>query len=155
VKFCNAKGGSPANFAGNKRRETASFPVSFKFVSFAKGCDAMYRVFGALVLIAVASVLANSAGCNKSATPSGDVLVLESEQIDLVQGGEKQVKVKTGKADTIDMVLTDFGLTVKSNGDTVTVIAAKDAKEGMHPVVVKGGKAKDAILKVNVKKDGK
>jgi hypothetical protein len=115
----------------------------------------MYRVFFAMVLVAGAAVLATS-GCKDGAKPAGtgDVLVLEYETIELLPGGEKHVKVKTGKAETVDAPV-DKGITAKTDGGSVTVSAAKDAKEGMHTVTVKGGKAKDATIKVEVKKDAK
>ena len=113
----------------------------------------MYRVLFAMVLVAGAAVLATS-GCSNTSKPPGDVLVLEYDTIELIPGGEKQVKVKTGKAETVEAP-TDKGVTAKTDGGSVTVSAAKDAKEGMHTVTVKGGKAKDATIKVNVKKDAK
>jgi hypothetical protein len=82
----------------------------------------------------------------------GDVLVLEYEEIDLIPGETKEVKVKSGKAETAQTP-EDSKLTAKAEDKKVTVAAAKDAKEGTHQVTVKGGK-KEVSLKVNVKKKG-
>lgn len=97
-------------------------------------------------------------GCSGSPTSGGskgsqvvEVLVLDVEEIDLVPGGpEKEVKVKTGKADSAEAP-KDSGVTAKVADGKVTVSAAKDAKEGTHEVKVTGGK-KDATVKVKVKK---
>jgi hypothetical protein len=106
---------------------------------------------GALALLA-------TGGCDKASdrktgtsAQAGDLLVLEYEEIDLIPGAEKQVKVKSGKADTAEAP-KDSGVTAKVEGDHLVVAAGKDAKEGTHNVAVKGGK-KDATLKVKVKKE--
>jgi hypothetical protein len=117
-----------------------------------RGIVGFMFLFGTLVLLA-------SAGCDKpsdkkgtGSAQGGDVLVLEYEEIDLIPGTEKPVKVKSGKADTAEAP-KDSGVTAKVEGDKVTVAAGKDAKEGTHEVKVKGGQAKDATIKVKVKKD--
>jgi hypothetical protein len=84
-------------------------------------------------------------------TPGADVLLLEYQEIDLIPGSEKEVKVKAGKAETADAP-KESGVTAKTDGDTVTVTVDKDAKEGTHQVTVRSGKAKEAALKVHVKK---
>jgi hypothetical protein len=114
-------------------------------------------LFGALTLL-------TATGCDKlsdskKASTAGtgtEVLLLEIEEIDLIPGSEKPVTVKTGKATTADAP-KDSGVTTKVEGHTVTIAAAKDAKEGTHTVTVKGDKGKEAVVKVHVKKgaDGK
>ena len=113
--------------------------------------------FGSLFLCGALALLAN-AGCDKASdkkasgsSQAGDVLVLEYEEIDLIPGAEKQVKVKSGKADTAEAP-KDSGVAAKVEGDHLVVAAGKDAKEGTHTVAVKGDK-KDATLKVKVKKE--
>ena len=113
--------------------------------------------FGSLFLCGVLALLAN-VGCDKASdkkaagsSQAGDVLVLEYEEIDIIPGTEKQVKVKSGKAETAEAP-KDMGVTAKVEGDHVVVATGKDAKEGTHTVAVKGGK-KDATLKVKVKKE--
>jgi hypothetical protein len=115
-----------------------------------------------LAMLCVAMALFTATGCDKKAkdaTPTGqagtagdDLLVLEYEEIDIIPGGEKQVKVKSGKAEKAE-VPADSGVTAKVDDGKLTVSAAKDAKEGTHNIAIKGGK-KDATLKVNVKKAG-
>jgi len=118
----------------------------------------MRGIVGSMFLCGTLALL-TSAGCDKASdkkasgsSQAGDVLVLEYEEIDLIPGAEKQVKVKSGKADTAEAP-KDSGVTAKAEGDHLVVAAGKDAKEGTHTVAVKGGK-KDATLKVKVKKDG-
>jgi hypothetical protein len=107
-------------------------------------------------LFCAALALALVSGCGPATTtaPKGsdvaDVLVFEVEEIDIVPGTDKDVKVKTGKAESAEAP-KDAGLTAKVADGKVTVSAAKDAKEGTHEVKVKGGK-KDATIKVKVKK---
>jgi hypothetical protein len=116
------------------------------------------RYFGSfLVLFEVLAVL-GVAGCSPedskkspSSSKGPEVLVLEYEEIDLIPGEEKPVKLKTGKAESAEAP-KDSGVTAKAAGDKLTISAGKDAKEGTHTVTIKGGKAKDATLKVNVKK---
>ena len=98
-------------------------------------------------------------GCDKAtdkkasgSAQDGEVLLLVSEEIELIPGTEKQVQVKAGKAETVEAP-KDSGVTAKVEGDKVTIAAAKDAKEGTHEVKVKGGKGKDATVKVKIKKD--
>jgi hypothetical protein len=95
-------------------------------------------------------------GCNP-ATPSAPkgsdvagVLLLDVEEIDIVPGTEKDVHVKSGKAESAEAP-KEAGLTAKIADGKVTINAAKEAKEGTHEVKVKGGK-KDATIKVKVKK---
>lgn len=83
---------------------------------------------------------------------ANDDVVLEFEEIDLMPAMEKKVAVKSGKAEMADAP-KDSGLTAKVEGNAVTVSAAKDAKEGMHHIKVKG-KGKEAVLMVTVKKEG-
>jgi hypothetical protein len=95
-------------------------------------------------------------GCTSSTTsaPKGsevvEVLELDLYEVDLVPGTDKDVKVKTGKAESVEAP-KESGVTAKVADGKVTVSAAKDAKEGTHEVKVKGGK-KDATIKVKVKK---
>jgi hypothetical protein len=101
-------------------------------------------------------VLAFLSGCGSStSSPKGDdttaVLVLEVDEIEIVPGTEKEVKVKSGKAESAEAP-KESGVTAKVADGKVTVSAAKDAKEGTHEVKVKGGK-KDATIKVKVKAD--
>jgi hypothetical protein len=84
----------------------------------------------------------------------GDVVVLEVEEIDIIPEGEpKTVKIKKGKGEKTEAP-EGSGVTAKVEDGKVTVSAGKDAKEGTHEVKVKGGKGKDATLKVKVKKKG-
>jgi hypothetical protein len=109
-------------------------------------------LFGALAVLGVSGCSPEDSKKSPSSSPKGpEVLVLEVEEIDLIPGGEKQLKVKTGKAESAEAP-KESGVTAKAEGDKLTVSAGKDAKEGTHTVTVKGGKAKDATLKVNVKK---
>ena len=114
-----------------------------------------------LFLLAVGLMLA--AGCNEGKTDKkpvdqqsnaadygNDPVLLEIDEIDIIPGEEKQVKVKSGKADGAD-VPADSGLKVTTADKVLTISAAKDAKEGTHKIAVKGGTAKPAILKVNLK----
>ena len=48
----------------------------------------------------------------------------------------------------------DSGLTAELEGKGVKIAASKDAKEGTYPIKVKDAKGKEAIVKVNVKKNG-
>ena len=104
---------------------------------------------GAFTLLAVP-------GCKKkdadkaNGDGKGDVIVLEYEEIDLIPGGKKEVKVKSGKAESAEAP-EKSKLKTKVEENKVTITAPKDAKEGTHKVTVKGDK-KDATLKVNVKK---
>jgi hypothetical protein len=107
-------------------------------------------------LLCAALTLALASGCGPAATsaPKGsetaDVLLLDVEEIDILPGTDKDVKVKTGKAASAEAP-KEAGLTAKVADGKVTISAAKDAKEGTHEVKVKGGK-KDATIKVKVKK---
>jgi len=118
----------------------------------------MRGIIGSMFLCGMLTLLA-IAGCDKASDKKGsgsgqggDVLLFEYEEIDLIPGAEKQVKVKSGKAETAEAP-PDSGVTAKVEGDKLTIAAGKDAKEGTHEVKVKGGKAKDATIKVKVKKD--
>jgi hypothetical protein len=106
-------------------------------------------------LMLLAALVALTTGCGGPTTTGGgkgeDVIVFESEEIILAPGDEKEVKVKSGKAEKAEAP-KDSGVTAKAEGDKVTVSASKDAKEGTHSVTVKGDKAKDGTLKVTVKK---
>jgi hypothetical protein len=113
-----------------------------------------------LMTVCAALTLLGVTGCEKKDTAKGpkdaakdggvDLIVLEYEEIDITPGSEKQVKVKSGKAEKAEAP-ADSGVTAKVDDGKVVVSAAKDAKEGTHEVAVKGGK-KDATLKVHVKK---
>jgi hypothetical protein len=98
-------------------------------------------------------------GCSSATTGSprggetADVLLLEVDEIELVPGADKEVKVKTGKAESAEAP-EDSGLTAKVADGKVTIRAGKDAKAGTHEVKVKGGK-KDTTIKVKVKKEEK
>jgi|SRR5271155_3032944 len=106
-------------------------------------------------LFCAALALAFVSGCDSTTTsgPKGSdtpaVLVFEVDEIELVPGADKEVKVRTGKAESAETP-KDSGLTAKVTDGKVTISAAKDAKEGTHEVKVKGGK-KDATIKVKVK----
>jgi hypothetical protein len=111
------------------------------------------RVFVPAAALCAALAFLCAAGCGGSSTSSGggaELLVLEVEEIDLVPGMDKTVKVKSGKAESAEAP-KDSGVTTKVEADKVTLSAGKDTKEGPHTVTVKGGK-KDATIKVNVKK---
>jgi hypothetical protein len=109
-------------------------------------------------LVGAALTLALASGCNPANTNSSkgsgvaELLVLDVAEIEIVPGTEKDVTVKTGKAESAEAP-KESGLTAKVADGKVTVSAAKDAKEGTHEVKVKGGKDKDATVKVKVKKD--
>src|SRR5262245_36285032 len=100
--------------------------------------------------------LAFAAGCaSPTSAPSssgGDRLVIETEEIEIFPGDEKEVKVKSGKAESAEAP-EGSGLTAKVANGKVKISAGKDAKEGEHKVTVKGGK-KDATITVKVKKKG-
>jgi hypothetical protein len=107
-------------------------------------------------LLCVALSLAGVSGCGSSPTTgsAGDeALLLEYEEIDLIPGAEKPVKVKTGKA-TIAEAPKDVGVTAKVEDGKLTIAAGKDAKDGTHEVKVKDAKGKTATVKVKVKKEG-
>jgi hypothetical protein len=124
----------------------------------------------ALLSLCVAVALFTASGCENKAKDSkaakdskevkaakdtaagDDLLVLEYEEIDIIPGGEKQVKIKSGKVEKAEAP-ADSGVTAKVEDGKLTVSAAKDAKEGTHNVAIKGSK-KDATLKVHVKKAG-
>jgi hypothetical protein len=107
-------------------------------------------------LVCAALTLALVSGCGPASTsaPKGtevvEVLELDVYEVDLVPGTDRDVTVKTGKAESAEAP-QESGVTAKVAAGKVTVSAAKDAKEGTHEVKVKGGK-KDATLKVKVKK---
>jgi hypothetical protein len=119
-----------------------------------KGGLNMRRFFLSVLFCAALTLLA-AAGCDKADSKKGgnggDVVVLEYEEIDLIPGADKQVKVKSGSAKTAEAP-KDSGVTAKVEGDHLTIAAGKDPKEGVHQVTVRGGK-KDATLKVHVKKE--
>ena len=127
----------------------------------------MKKVVSVLSLFLLAAGLMLAAGCNEgktdkkpvdkqsNAADKGDDLilvpvVLEVDEIDIIPGEEKQVKVKSGKADGAD-VPADSGLKATTADKVLTISAAKAAKEGTHKIAVKSGKVTPAILKVNVK----
>jgi hypothetical protein len=110
-------------------------------------------------LFCAALTLAFVSGCGSATTsPSkgndtAEVLTFEVDEIEIIPGTDKDVKVKAGKAESAEAP-KDSGVTAKVADGKVTISAAKDAKEGTHEVKVKGGK-KDAIIKVKVKKADK
>jgi hypothetical protein len=123
----------------------------------------MKKVVSASSLFLLAAGLMLAAGCNEGKTDKkpvdqrsnaadngNDPILLEVDEIDIIPGEEKQVKVNSGKADGAD-VPADSGLKVTTADKVLTISAAKDAKEGTHKIAVKGGTAKPAILKVNLK----
>jgi hypothetical protein len=117
-------------------------------------------LFGALAVLVVSGCSGDSKKPSDKKdsgdSPKGqEAIVLEYEEIDLIPEGEpKEVKVKKGKAESAEAP-KESGVTAKVEGDKLTVSAGKDAKPGTHTVTVKGGKAKDVTLKVNVKKKEK
>ena len=123
----------------------------------------MKKVIFVSSLFLLAAGLMLAAGCNEGKTDKkpvdqqsnaadngNDPVLLEVEEIDIIPGEEKQVKVNSGKADGAD-VPADSGLKVTTADKVLTISAAKDAKEGTHKIAVKGGTAKPTILKVNLK----
>jgi hypothetical protein len=80
-----------------------------------------------------------------------EVLVMETDAVDIVPLSEMHVNLKSGTATSVE-VPEGSGLTAKVEGNSVKVVAAKDAKEGMHQVIVKDGKGKQTAFKVNIKK---
>jgi hypothetical protein len=123
----------------------------------------MKKVVFVSSLFLLAAGLMLAAGCNEGKTDKkpvdqqsnaadngNDPVLLEVDEIDIIPGEEKQVKVNSGKADGAD-VPADSGLKVTTAEKVLTISAAKDAKEGTHKIAVKGGTAKPAILKVNLK----
>jgi hypothetical protein len=80
-----------------------------------------------------------------------ETLVLETPVLDIVPLAETHVKVTSGKADSVE-VPEQSGLTAKLEGDTLTIRADKDAREGPRQLTVRGGKGKAATLQVNVKR---
>src|SRR5258708_5170765 len=96
------------------------------------------------LLFCAALVVTFAAGCGTpSSTPkTGDgaeVLVFEMEEIELIPDSQKEVKVKSGKAESAEAP-KDSGVTAKVADGKVTIAAGKDATEGTHEVTVKGGK---------------
>jgi hypothetical protein len=110
----------------------------------------MSRIVPFVLLFGALSLLAAGCGGGTTTGKADEVLVLEYEEIDLIPGQEKPVKVTKGKAEKAEAP-ADSGVTAKVEGDKLTISAAKDAKEGTHEVKVKGGK-KGATVKVKVKK---
>jgi hypothetical protein len=127
------------------------------FFSLVKGGLKMRRIIPSMLpsmLLCGGLTLLAGLGCGGSTTTTkpadGEALVLEYEEIDIFPGDDKEVKVKSGKAEKAEAP-EDKGVKAKVEGDKLKVSADKDAKEGTHTVTVKGGK-KDATLKVKVKK---
>jgi len=87
---------------------------------------------------------------SKAEDKGEEIVLLEVDEIDIIPGEEKQVKVKSGKADAANAP-ADSGLKATTADNVVTVSAAKDAKEGTQTITVKSGNATPAILKVNLK----
>jgi len=116
----------------------------------------MKKIVSLSSLFVLAAGLMLAAGCgenkpdNKSTATDNVPVLLEYEEIDIIPGEVKQVKVKSGKADGVD-VSADSGVTATTADNVLKISAAKDAKEGTQKISVKSGKAKPAILKVNIK----
>lgn len=104
-----------------------------------------------LAVVGLASVGCTPPNSAKTSTSGDEVLLIETEEIILEPGSEKTVKLKQGKAASAEAA-KDSGITVKADGDKVTVSVDKDAKEGPASVTVKSASGKTATLKVNVKK---
>jgi hypothetical protein len=120
----------------------------------------MVRISIISCVICAALTLVFVSGCSPATSPpspkGGDaveVLTFEVDEIEIIPGVDKDVKVKSGKAESAEAP-KDSGVTAKVADGKVTISAAKDAKEGTHEVKVKGGK-KDAVIKVKVKKADK
>jgi hypothetical protein len=109
------------------------------------------------LLLCAALTLTGVTGCGPATTSApgaqaGDeVLLLETEEIEILPGAEKQVNVKAGQAVSAEAP-KDSGVTAKVEGKKVTIEAGKDAKEGTQEVKVKDAKGKEATVKVKVKK---
>jgi nitrogen fixation protein FixH len=90
---------------------------------------------------------------NTKGNDNVEALVFEVDEIEIAPEASKDVKVKTGKAESAEpsKEAKDAGVSAKVADGKVTVSASKEAKEGTYDVHVKGGK-KDAAIKVKVKK---
>ena len=108
------------------------------------------------LLLCGALALVFAAGCASPTSapsgPGGELLVFESEEIEIFPDSEKEVKVKSGKAESAEAP-EGSGLKATVADGKVKIAAGKEAKEGEHKVTVKGGK-KDATITVKVKKKG-
>jgi hypothetical protein len=127
----------------------------------------MRKVVAVSSLFLLAAGLTLAAGCgeskldkkaadtqSKTGDKGADLVLLEVDEIDILPGEEKQVKVKAGKPDGAD-VPADSGLTATTADNVLKISAAKDAKEGTQTITVKSGDTKPAILKVNLKSPAK
>lgn len=110
------------------------------------------------ISLVVSVFLATILGCSSSSSSvnsGAEVLVLEVMEIELVPDSQKDVKVKSGKAEKAEGPAAGTGVTAKVENNKVIVAASKEAKEGTHTVKIHGG-TKDVELKVKVaKKDVK
>jgi hypothetical protein len=86
------------------------------------------------------------------ADDGGEHVVMETGILDIVPLSEFNVKVKAGKAASVE-VPNGSGLKAKVvDGKAVTISAEKDAKEGTHEVTVTDSSGQKAVIKVNIKK---
>ena len=99
--------------------------------------------------------LTTISGCDqgpadRQAKAGDDVAVLECEEIDLVPGTEKHIKIKSGTADLAEAV-KELALTAKVENSVIAVAAGKEAKPGVHQVSIRGSKNGAVVLRVNLK----
>lgn len=80
-----------------------------------------------------------------------DTLTMETGVVEIVPLSPVHVKVKSGKAASVD-VPEDSGLTATIENNGVTISATTDAKKGPHVVKVKDAKGKEATITVTLKK---
>jgi hypothetical protein len=106
--------------------------------------------FCAALALAFVSGCGQETGKSTTGSAPATVLLFDVEEVELIPGTEKDVTVKSGKAESAEAP-KDSGLTTKVADGKVTISAAKDAKEGTHEVKVKGGK-KEATIMVKVQK---
>ncbi len=92
----------------------------------------------------------SGAGKSAAAAKDDEDLVMETPVIDIVPLSELHLKIKSGKALSVE-VPKDSGLTAKVEDTAVTISASKDAKEGTHQITVRGSKGKKATIQVNLK----
>jgi hypothetical protein len=77
-------------------------------------------------------------------------LVLESNVLEVVPRSERDVKIVSGSAASVETP-QDSGLTATLQGNSVRISAAKDTKAGSHQVTVRDTKGNQATLNVSVK----
>jgi hypothetical protein len=115
-----------------------------------------------LALLGAGLTVLATVGCNPSTSGKKDTgkdkveaVVLEIDEIEIIPGEAKPVKVTKGKADSAEVKDEDSGVTAEVKDGAVHVKASKEAKPGTHEVTVKGKDGKTAKLKVKVAKKGK